>query len=139
METKDALHIIDLSAFYDGGSALTVFLSGLEDQLYSSGKFFSVRIQIFRRTQQSSRMSVVPAGMHHPGVTGTMGEVIEFFHLQGVNVAPQSDNRSALPARHDRYGAGGSGFPPGDALAVQVFPDICRSLILLHAGFRVLV
>ena len=90
MHAENGVHIIQATLFHIMTGFGADFFPHLEQQFHLAWKGIPVGAEDFGRSQEHGRMAVVPAGMHDPGILGSIGfGQIRLLDGQGIDVRPE--------------------------------------------------
>lgn len=85
-------------------------------------------------------MGVMAAGMHDAWGLGFIGKIIVFVHGKRVDICPEGNAGTGLPALQDPHGAGpGDPVLEGDPHGLQSLADVLGSPVFLKGKLRVLM
>jgi hypothetical protein len=123
---------VEHAALHQPPPTAAALLGRLEHQLHAVRQLARRRLQHRSGSQQRGRVTVVPAGVHHAGVGGGVGQAGVLGDRQRVDVGPQRDARLRWisdpgDGRRRRIGHAGDEL---DAQAGQLGADQLRRLVL---------
>ena len=139
MKSENSFHIVNRTALHNRPCSLSIFLSWLKNQFYSSRKFFSVFLQIYSSSQKGRCMPVMSTGMHQAWIFGTIRTFIQLLHLQGIDVSPQANYTVFTSSPYQSHCPRLTCFFPGNSVFIQIFTNILCCLKFFHTDFRILM
>ena len=83
-------------------------------------------------------MGVMAAGVHDAGRFGFIGEIVIFFHRKSVDICPEGDAGTSLPALQDSHRAGaGDPVLEGNPHGAKGLADVFCGPVFLKGKLRV--
>ena len=96
MKSKDTLYSLQVPFFYKFLCSRADFLSRLKEKTHLSAKGFLSLSQQTGCSQQAGRMSIMSAGVHHAGPSGTILCFVSLFDRQRIRIRPESNRAASL-------------------------------------------
>ena len=140
MQAKNTLRSFQRSCLHKGFCPQPDLLSGLKNQADFSAKQFPVLCQQFCSSQQTGRVSIMPAGMHYPRSHGTIVCSAGLQDGKSIDIRPKGNDAVSLPGSpKDSHHTGLSHTRVRNPKTIQFLLNAPGRVKLLHTQLRMLM